>query len=86
MLLGYIGAAGIVAFGLRSAQVAIMGGRAADYDPTAFAVLAASAAALGVYAISLGDPVFAIANIASALANGAVAFVALRARPAARLV
>ena len=85
ILLGYLGAAGIVAFATRSAYAAILGGRAADHDPLAFGVLAAAGVALTADAQGLGDPVFTLANGASALANSAVVAAAWRARRSPRL-
>lgn len=77
---GYLGAIGIVAFGLRSAYAAFFGGNAAALNPLDFAMLAAAAALLALYAARLGDLVFLIANSVSAVTNAAVALAAFRAR------
>ena len=79
-LIGYLGAFGIVVFGIRSADAVLRQGAAHALDPTAFATLTGAAALLCAYAIGLGDPVFAIANGASAVLNAIVVTAIIKAR------
>jgi hypothetical protein len=80
VICGYVGATGIVLFAVRSMHAAMFRGRAASLDPFDFAVLAAAGAFLTAYALSSGDAIFLVTNMVSAVCNGIVAALAVRAR------
>ena len=86
MLIGYLGAMGIVGFSLRSAHAAVRKDAARKLDPHSFVILAAASLLLCAYAVSLADPVFALANGASGVLNAIVATTAFRARRQIELV
>lgn len=67
VVLGYLGALGIVGFSLRSVWRALRHGQL--HDRAAFALLAGANLALTAYALALGDPVFVLANGVSCVAN-----------------
>jgi len=78
-LVGYAGALGIVIFSARSALAALRGS-AGKLDPHSFAVLTLASTLLCIYAISLGDAIFAFANGASGFFNAVVMTAAFRHR------
>lgn len=78
--LGYLGAAGIVLFAVRSAYAALFQGLAGTLNPFDFSVLAVAGVCLTAYALSSGDVIFLVTNLVSGVCNGLVSVLAMRAR------
>lgn len=78
-VIGYLGAAGIMAFASLSWWRLVHAGHASNADALSFAVLTMASGALAIYAAALRDPVFLAANATSAFFDGLITWAAWRA-------